>query len=56
MVSVGKDGGWERVPISLNHGDKQYIGELSSPSLFQFNCEKDALGGIGDFNSSEHLP
>ena len=39
VISVGKDGGRERVPIIWSHWEKR-IGEWSGPALFQFNCER----------------
>ena len=67
IVSARKDGGREGVPAPWSHRDKR-ISEWSGPALFKFDRErvlgpakrvlrtKHALGGIIDFNSSEHLP
>ena len=61
IISGGKDGGREGVPVPWSHGDKR-SGEWSGPGLFQFNRESvlgigktRALGGVTDFNSLEHL-
>ena len=39
VISVGKDGDKERVPVSLSPGNKR-IGEWCGPALFQFNLQR----------------
>ena len=34
VLSVGKDGGWERYPVALSHGDKRIAERSGTFSLF----------------------
>ena len=51
VISVGKDGGRERVPVPWSHGDKR-VGEWSGPEIVHFNRER--VLGIGKTLGAKH--
>ena len=67
IISAGKVGGRERVPVPWSHGDKllanevvRHFSNLTAKECWELAKRvlraKHPLGRIIDFNSSEHLP
>ena len=67
VISRGKDGGWEGVPVSGGHRDKR-VGESAGAIFVQFDSEgvlgvrkprvssKEGFRGIIDFSSTGQTP